>query len=166
MTDLAAAWRGERIALSSSMPIEVARRWVSGDAASAGGDVVRRTAARLNTRSAWRPVLRGRLVAAGTGCRFAGVLGWDPKLRALTCCLLGASVAALGTGTVLAVTAASGRWAASGAAALGLFGVVVALVSTVVGYRETRGQRDYLRSWITGRMNAPWYRAGPDRAQN
>jgi hypothetical protein len=55
-----------------------------------------------------------------------------------------------------------GGWRAAGpglaTAGLGLFGVLTGLVSTPIGYRETCDQTAYLRSWITGQMNAPWYR--------
>ncbi|MCA2212570.1 hypothetical protein [Jidongwangia harbinensis] len=127
VTDLLAAWRGERIVLSSRMPVEVACRWLSGNSASGAGDVIRRSAAKLNTRSAWRPVLRGRLFPADSGSRFVGVLGWDPALKVLTCCLFGAFAVLLLTGsTVAAVSAAHGGWRAAGPglamAGLGLFG--------------------------------------------
>ena len=42
--------------------------------------------------------------------------------------------------------------------AFGLFGIVTGLASTLTGYREARAQTAYLRSWINGRMDAPWYR--------
>lgn len=163
VTDLLAAWRGERIVLSSPMPVEVARRWLSGDSPPKAGDVIRRSGAKLNTKSTWRPVLRGRLLAADSGSRFVGVLGWDPALKVLTCCVFGGFAAVFLTGsTVAAASAAHGGWhaAAPGVAlaGFGLFGVLTCLASTLVGYRETRGQTDYLRSWITGQMNAPWYR--------
>jgi hypothetical protein len=164
VTDLIAAWRGERIVLSSPMPLEVARRRLSGDPSGGATDVVRRPAATLNTRSAWRPVLRGRLRPAGSGSEFVGVLGWDPALRALTCCQLGASAAVLVAG---AVVAASHGWRPAGPApgltALGLFGVLVSLASIVLGYRETRGQTASLRSWITGSMHTPWQPGEPGR---
>jgi len=165
VTDLLAAWRGEAIAVSSPMPIEVARQWLSSPSLGAG-DVVRRAGAQLNTRSSWRPVLRGRLLRTGSGSEFVGVLGWDPVLKVLTCCLLGAFTGILLTGLVLAVSAAmQGGWRAAGpglaVAAFGLFGVLTALASTLIGYRETRGQTAYLRSWITGQMSAPWYQNRP-----
>jgi len=159
--DLFAAWRGEAITVSSPMPLEVTRQWLSGPSLRAG-DVVRRAAAQSNTRNSWRPVLRGRLLRTGSGSEFVGVLGWDPVLKALTGCLLGACTAILLTGLVLGVSsAAQGGWRAAGpglaTAAFGLFGVLTALASTVIGYREARGQTAYLRSWIMGQMNAPWY---------
>ena len=169
VTDLLAAWRGEPIALSSPMPIEVARHWLSGNPSHGAGDVIRRAPARLNTRSAWRPVLRGRLLQTDSGSTFIGVLGWDPALKVLTCCLLGAFAGVLLTGTVVAVSSAlHGGWRAAGPAlaldAFGLFGVATGLVSILIGYRETRGQTAYLRSCITGQMNTPWYqnRQGTD----
>ncbi|MFI7598873.1 hypothetical protein [Actinoplanes sp. NPDC049681] len=164
VTDLLAAWRGEHIALSSPMPVEVARRWLSGDSASEAGDVIRRSAAKLNTRSTWRPVLRGQLLPSDSGSTFVGVLGWDPALKVLTCCLFGAFAGVFLVGaTVAAASAAYRGWHAVGLglalAGFGLFGVLTSLASTLIGYRETRGQADYLRSWITGQLNAPWYRA-------
>jgi hypothetical protein len=163
VADLLAAWRGERIALSSPMPVEVARRWLSGDSAPGAGDVIRRSAAKLNTRSTWRPVLRGRLLPADSGSTFVGVLGWDPALKVLTCCLVGAfAVLSLTGTTVAAVSGAHGGWRAAGPAlamvGFGLFGILAGLASALIGYRETRDQTAYLRSWITGQMNAPWYR--------
>jgi hypothetical protein len=167
VTDLLAAWRGESIALSSPMPIEVARQWVSGDPSYGAGDVIRRAAARLNTRNLWRPVLRGRLLPTGSGSTFIGVLGWDPGLKAFAYCLLGPFTGVLLTGAVLAVSSAvRGDWQATGptlaVAAFGLFGVLTGLVSILLGYRETREQTAYLRSWITGRMNTPWYQNHQD----
>lgn len=163
VADLLAAWRGERISLFSPMPLEVARRWLSGDSPLEAGDVVRRSAAKLNTRSTWRPVLRGRLLPAESGSTFVGFLGWDPALKVLTCCLFGAFAGLFLTGTTVAVvSAAHGGWRAAAPgmalAGFGLFGVFTSLASTLIGYRETRDQTDYLRSWITGQMNAPWYR--------
>jgi len=163
--DLFAAWRGERIVLFSPIPIDVLRRWLSGNPSHGAYDVIRRSAAKLNTRSPWRPVLRGRLLRADSGSQFVGVLGWDPVLKVFTCCVLGAFAGVFVAGVALAVFSAGndGRPTAGAAMfsiAFGLFGVVGGLVSIVVGYRETRGQTAYLRSWIKGQMDAPWYR-GP-----
>ena len=163
-TDLLAAWRGEHIVLSSPMPIEVTRRFLSDNPSHGARDVVHRGAARLNSRSAWRPVLRGRLLQADSGTQFVGVLGWDPALKVLTCCLLGAFGGMLMTGMALAVSWAwQGGWRAAGpalaVAGFGLFGVLTSLASILIGYRETRGQTACLRSWITGQMGTPWYRS-------
>ena len=108
-------------------------------------------------------MLKGRLLPADSGSKFVGVLGWDPALKVLTCCLFGAFAVLFFAGaTVAAVSAAGGGRRAAGpslaAAGLGLFGVLTSLASTLIGYRETRDQTAYLRSWITGQMNAPWYR--------
>src|SRR3954453_15735164 len=98
--DLIAAWRGEPLALSSPMPLEVARRWLSGTDDGAG-DVIRRAAASLNNRSPWRPVLRGRLRQSGSGSTFVGVLGWAPVLKIWTGGVLVAFAGALLTGVVV-----------------------------------------------------------------
>ncbi len=148
--DLADAYRGGPALAVRGFPREA-------------GDVIRRSAAKLNTRSTWRPVLRGRLLPADSGSTFVGFLGWDSALKVLTCCLFGAAAGLLLTGTtVAAVSAAHGGWRAAAPgmslAGFGLFGVLTSLASTLVGYRETRAQTDYLRSWIIGQMNAPWYR--------
>lgn len=162
VTDLIAAWRGEPIALSSPMPIEEVRHWLSTDPSSGAGDIVRRAAARQNTWSTWRPVLRGRLLRTDSGSSFVGVVGWDPAVKLLSCCLLGAFAGVFLTGTAVAASsAAHGGWRAAGpglaVAAFGLFGILTGLASILIGYRETRGQAAYLRSWITGQMNTPWY---------
>ena len=36
------------------------------------------------------------------------------------------------------------------------FARVASVIGVVVGYRETRGQAAYLRSWIEGRLSTPW----------
>jgi hypothetical protein len=48
-----------------------------------------------------------------------------------------------------------------GVAALGLFGLITVVASTVAGYRESRGQTSYLRSWITGPMAMEWFGEPP-----
>lgn len=156
--DLRAAWQAERIVLASPMPIEVARYWLFDGQGPAVGDYFRRGGATLNTRTPWRPVLRGRLLPAGSGSTFVGVLGWDPLYRAFTCCLLGAFAAVFVAG--VAALASGGRGQSALLIVLGLFGIFAGLLSIVAGYRETREQTAYLRSWITGVMNTPWYPAG------
>lgn len=144
------------------MPFEVLRQWLSGNPSYRAGDTIWREAARLNSRSMWRPVLRGRLLRTDSGSAFIGVVGCDPVLKLVSCCRLGAFAGMLLTGTVVAVWSAvhADRHAAGPAlavSALGLFGVLTSLASILVGYRETREQAAYLRSWITGQMNTPWY---------
>jgi hypothetical protein len=155
--DLLAAWGGESLVLPSPMPIEVLRRWLG----VGSSDKVRRAAAQLNTRAGWRPVLRGRLLPAGSGSQFVGVLGWDPMLKALTCCVFTSFAAAFLTGVTFLIVSAAKQASllmpALGVTAFGLFGMVTAVVSTLVGYRETRGQAAYLRSWITGQMAMEWF---------
>jgi len=158
--DLRAAWRTESIVLSSPMPIEVARGWLFGGQAGGNRDVVRRAGANLNTRTAWRPVLRGRLLPIESGSTFVGILGWDPGLRFRTCCLLGTSAAlfAIGAAT-LTLSLFTGESHPVGVflVCLGGFGAFTLTAGIVAGYRETQGQLSYLRSWITGQMNVPWY---------
>lgn len=162
--DLFAAWGGESLVLSSPMPIEVLRRWLG----VGSSDEVRRAAAQLNTRAGWRPVLRGRLVPTGSGSQFVGVLGWDPVLKALTCCIFTSFAGAFLTGATLLIFSAAKQASpflpALGVTAFGLSGMVAAVISTLVGYRETRGQASYLRSWITGQMAMEWFgeRVAPD----
>jgi hypothetical protein len=155
--DLLAAWRGESLALSSPVPIEVLRRWLG----VGSSDQIRRTAAQLNTRAGWRPVLRGRLLSTGSGSQFVGVVGGDPVLKALTCSLFTGFAGAFLTGVTLLILSAVGQadqvMPALAVAAFGLFGMVTAVVSTLVGYRETRGQASYLRSWIMGQMAVEWF---------
>lgn len=159
--DLLAAWRGESLVLSSPMPIDDLRSWL----AVGSSDEIRRTAAQLNTRAGWRPVLRGRLRPVGSGSQFVGVLGWDPALKALSCCMLSGFAAAFGTGATLLVLSALGQVSLfmSGLelVVFGLFGLVTVVVSTLVGYRESLGQTSYLRSWITGQMAMEWFGERP-----
>jgi hypothetical protein len=157
VTDLLAAWRGEPLVLSSTMPVDVARRWLG----VGSSDEIRRTAAQLNTRASWRPVLRGRLLPADSGSQFVGILGWDPMLKMLTCCLTSVFAAVFLAGVTVvffsALTPVSRLTPGLAMAASGLFGVITLVASTVVGYRETRGQTAYLRSWITGQMAMQWF---------
>lgn len=155
--DLLAAWSGESLVLSSPMPVEDLRRWLG----AGSSDELRRTAAQLNTRAGWRPVLRGRLRPTGSGSQFVGVLGWDPVLKTLTCCLFTGFAGAFLTGVTLLIVSAAQQAGlvlpALAVTALGLFGMLAAVISTLVGYRETRGQASYLRSWITGQMATEWF---------
>ena len=163
MTDLLAAWRTEPIVLSSPMPIEVSRRWLFSEPVNRNGDLIWRRAAKLNTRSPWRPVLRGKVLGTDSGSMFVGVLGWDPVLKVFTCCWLGVVTAVASTSTaIVSYSAVHGDWRAVlpalGVAAGALIGVFIGLLAVLLGYREAYAQTEYLRSWIIGSMNAPWYR--------
>jgi len=158
--DLQAAWRTESIVLSSPMPIEVARGWLSGGQAGANRDFIRRAAADLNTRTTWRPVLRGRLLPTESGSAFVGTLGCDPGMKILSCCLLGAFTVMflIGVPTLISSLLSGGlNEVGILLTCLGVLGVISGIAGIVAGYRETEGQLSYLRSWITGHMNTPWY---------
>lgn len=162
MTDLLAAWRTEPIVLSSPMPIEVARRWLFSGPVDRNGDLIWRRAAKLNTRSPWRPVLRGKILGTDSGSMFVGVLGWDPVLKVFTCCWLGVVTAIASTSTAIGSYSAvhgDGRAVvpALAVAAAALIGAFIVLLTVLLGYREAYAQTEYLRSWITGHMNTPWY---------
>jgi hypothetical protein len=50
-------------------------------------------------RNSWSPLLRARLLPAGTGCRLVGTIGWHPFTRGFTAVWLGlASVFLVGGG--------------------------------------------------------------------
>jgi hypothetical protein len=109
LTDLSAAWFGERLSVRSHLPFEATGRWLgSGVVDRAPGTIkVCVRPAALNPRSVWRPVLRGRLVPDGDGCRFDGMIGCERWLRAFVVLWVGGVVAAaLGTATYAVVEAA------------------------------------------------------------
>jgi hypothetical protein len=169
------AWRSEPQVFVSPLTVEVARaRLIEGRTSylrlaftlggggggyrvigHVGARRVSLQAAKVGVRNSWRPVMRGRLEAAGTGCQLTGKLGWSPFVKGF--CVLwltGVCLAFLFTMLNAVVQVSSGDATVSVflfcCLPVGFLLFFVALTSW--GIHVGRGEERYLRQWLVNRL--------------
>lgn len=112
-------------------------------------------AAKLGVRNSWRPVVRGRLEPAGTGCRFLGTIGMSPVIKAFSGFWLGGVICFFFAFVAIVVVRA-----VHGEATIGDFLTCLVPPSMVAGFVALtawatlvdRGEATYLRSWLADRL--------------
>jgi hypothetical protein len=170
-------WRVEPVEISSPLDREVAEarlvagvttrrqvlvgEWADPDARVVFGGVSPRggrlTSLPRFARNSWSPLLRARLLPAGTGCRLVGTIGWHPFTRGFTAVWLGlASVFLVGGAGGFGVLVAGDRVTAGDVllslmpAVLLSFGVGLVAVAGSAGWRDAA----FLRGWLAERLQA------------
>ncbi|GAB1646463.1 hypothetical protein KRMM14A1259_68860 [Krasilnikovia sp. MM14-A1259] len=109
----------------------------------------------VGVRNSWRPVMRGHLEPDGTGSRLVGRLGWSPFVRAFSALWLAGVVCVFLVGVIHAAVSAwsgdvGGEVFVPCLVSLGFLAFFVGL--TAWGIYAGRRDADYLRSWLTDRV--------------
>ena len=163
------AWRSEPLVLESPLPLPVVRqRLIDGSTSylrasftyggfggfrvvgRVGNRAISLQAARIGVRNSWRPVLRGRLEAAGAGTRLVGKLGWHPAVKAFSAVWVGIAFGIFVVSTGFAAAAANPRALLFSLVPLGFVAFFVGLTALCI--RLSRGEETYLRSWLIERL--------------